>query len=120
MFWVSYMRVFCICPCSAQLSMFHLVGHSRNMPIIIIIIIIVIILCPQAAEGVIKPTMLSARNVQFWLQNEPQKGGRVNGSNVTLQTGAKAFVSTELSTSKRQCTILFNSIGLEQLQLTVR
>ena len=29
---------FCICPCSAQLSMFHMERRSRNMLIIIIII----------------------------------------------------------------------------------
>ena len=34
---------FCICTCSAQLSMFHMERHSRNMLIIIIIIIIIII-----------------------------------------------------------------------------
>ena len=33
---------FCICPCSAQLSMFHMERRSRNTLIIIIIIIIVI------------------------------------------------------------------------------
>ena len=31
---------FCICTCSAQLSMFHMESHSRN-PLIIIIIIII-------------------------------------------------------------------------------
>ena len=36
---VSY---FCICTCSVQLSMFHMVMHSRNTIIIIIIIIIII------------------------------------------------------------------------------
>ena len=36
---VSY---FCICPCSAQLSMFHMEKSSRNTRIIIIIIIIII------------------------------------------------------------------------------
>ena len=30
---------FCICTCSAQLSMFHMERHSRNTLIIIIIII---------------------------------------------------------------------------------
>ena len=32
LFWVSYMHVlyFCICICSAQLSMFHMERHSRN------------------------------------------------------------------------------------------
>ena len=30
---------FCICTCSAKLSMFHMERHSRNMLIIIIIII---------------------------------------------------------------------------------
>ena len=34
---------FCICTCSAQLSMFHMERHSRNTLIIIIIIIIIII-----------------------------------------------------------------------------
>ena len=34
---------FCICTCSAQLSMFHMERRSRNMLIIIIIIIIIII-----------------------------------------------------------------------------
>ena len=32
---------FCICACSAQLSMFHMERCSRNMLIIIIIIIII-------------------------------------------------------------------------------
>ena len=32
---------FCICTCSAQLSMFHMERHSRNIIIIIIIIIII-------------------------------------------------------------------------------
>ena len=32
---------FCICTCSAQLSMFHMERHSRNMLIITIIIIII-------------------------------------------------------------------------------
>ena len=35
---------FCICTCSAQLSMFHMERRSRNMLIIIIIIIIIILL----------------------------------------------------------------------------
>ena len=37
---VLYARVlyFCICTCSAQLSMFHMERHSRNTLIIIIII----------------------------------------------------------------------------------
>ena len=41
LFWVSYMHVsyFCICNCSAQLSMFHMERRSRNMLIIIIITI---------------------------------------------------------------------------------
>ena len=39
---VSY---FCICTCSAQLSMFHMERRSRNTLIIIIIIIIIIITC---------------------------------------------------------------------------
>ena len=34
---------FCICTCSAQLSMFHMERCSRNTLIIIIIIIIIII-----------------------------------------------------------------------------
>ena len=33
---------FCICPCSAQLSMFHMERRSRNTLIIIIIIITII------------------------------------------------------------------------------
>ena len=44
---VPYMQViciFCICTCSAQLSMFHMERHSRNMLIIIIIIIIIVII----------------------------------------------------------------------------
>ena len=32
------MHVFCICPCSAQLSMFHMGRRSRNMLIVIITI----------------------------------------------------------------------------------
>ena len=32
---LSYMHVFCICPCSAQLSMFHMERRSGNMLIII-------------------------------------------------------------------------------------
>ena len=39
LFWGSYMCVFCICTCSAQLSMFHMERHSRNTLIIIIDII---------------------------------------------------------------------------------
>ena len=35
---------FCICTCSAQLSMFHMERHSRNMLIIIIIIIVIIVI----------------------------------------------------------------------------
>ena len=35
---------FCICTCSAQLSMFHMERHSRNTLIIIIIIMIIIII----------------------------------------------------------------------------
>ena len=40
LFWVSYMHVlyFCICACSAQVSMFHMERRSRNALIIIIII----------------------------------------------------------------------------------
>ena len=41
------MPVFCIfyiCTCSAQLSIFHMERHSRNMLITIIIIIIIIII----------------------------------------------------------------------------
>ena len=37
------MYVFCICTCSAPLSVFHMERRSRNMLIIIIIIIIIII-----------------------------------------------------------------------------
>ena len=39
---ILYARVlyFCICPCSAQLSMFHMERRSRNTLIIIIFIII--------------------------------------------------------------------------------
>ena len=36
------MHVFCICTCSAQLSMFNMERHSGNMLIIISIIIILI------------------------------------------------------------------------------
>ena len=36
LFWVSYMHVFCICNCSAQLSMFHMERRPRNMLIVII------------------------------------------------------------------------------------
>ena len=43
---ISYMRVFCIYTCSAQLSMFHMERCSRNTLIIIIIIIIIIIGVP--------------------------------------------------------------------------
>ena len=43
---------FCICTCSAQLSMFHMERCSRNTLIIIIIIIIIIIKAVRAlAEG---------------------------------------------------------------------
>ena len=38
LFSVSYMHVFCICPCSAQLSMFEMEMCSRNLLIIIIIV----------------------------------------------------------------------------------
>ena len=34
--------IFCMCTCSAQLSMFHMERLSRNMLIIIIIIIIIL------------------------------------------------------------------------------
>ena len=33
----AYVLYFCICPCSAQFSMFHLERRSRNMLIIIIL-----------------------------------------------------------------------------------
>ena len=42
---------FCICPCSAPLSMFHVERHSRN-PLIIIIIIIIITLPSTLRYGV--------------------------------------------------------------------
>ena len=38
---VSY---FCICTCSAQLSMFHMERHSRNTLIVIIIILLCVTL----------------------------------------------------------------------------
>ena len=34
---------FCICPCSTQLSVFHIKRHSRNMLIVIIIIVVVVV-----------------------------------------------------------------------------
>ena len=37
----AYVSYFCICTCSAQLSMFHMEKHSRNMLTIIFIIIII-------------------------------------------------------------------------------
>ena len=63
---------FCICTCSAQLSMFYMERHSRNtliiiiiiiITIIIIIIIIIIISCPPIcatfpADMVIRLTQL--------------------------------------------------------------
>ena len=38
---------FCICTCSAQLSMFHMEKFSRNKLIIIVIIIIIIVVIYQ-------------------------------------------------------------------------
>ena len=57
---VLYARVlyFCICSCSAQLSIFHMERRSRNMLIIIIIIIITQIYGPlmfQVPAGGAKP-----------------------------------------------------------------
>ena len=40
LFWVSYIRAFCICTCSEQLSMFHMERHSRNMLIIILLLLL--------------------------------------------------------------------------------
>ena len=40
----AYVLYFCICTCSAQLSMFHMNRHSRNTTINSIIIIIIIIM----------------------------------------------------------------------------
>ena len=37
LFWVSYIHVFCICTCSAQLSMFFMERRSRNTVFMIII-----------------------------------------------------------------------------------
>ena len=39
---------FCICTCSAQLSMFHMERRSRNMLIIIVIINIIVITIPSS------------------------------------------------------------------------
>ena len=39
----EYVSYFCICPCSAQLSMFHMERYSRNTLIIIIIIMVVVV-----------------------------------------------------------------------------
>ena len=54
---VSYACVtyFCICTCSAQLSMFHMERRPRNT-LIIIIIIIIIIVCGMCQQGSVPDT----------------------------------------------------------------
>ena len=52
---------FCICPCSAQLSMFHMERHSRTTLIIIIIMIIIIIVRSSSSSSSIYTSMLLGR-----------------------------------------------------------
>ena len=57
---------FCICICAAQLSMFHMERHTRNMLIIIIIITIII-----NFQGKTWPTDTPVWIVVCWLLNIP-------------------------------------------------
>ena len=53
---------FCICTCSAQLSMFHMKGRSRNALIIIIIIVVVITTTTAAAAATTTTMLISSGN----------------------------------------------------------
>ena len=68
---------FCICPCSAQLSMFHMERRSRNMLIIIIIIVIITIIiivmfCFSSSEE----TVLSAMTTLMYLVTPQSQAGQ--------------------------------------------
>ena len=49
---------FCICPCSAQLSKFHMERRSRNTLIIIIIIVVVVVVTTTTITTIIILLML--------------------------------------------------------------
>ena len=60
---------FCICTCSAQLSMFHMERHSRNRLIVIIIIINV---CVWYARSII--SLMCSLQGDMWLQKRQVRG----------------------------------------------
>ena len=74
----------------------------------------------QAADAVVHPRLLSDANVYFTLFDEVNRGGKIIGSNILLESGGRAYINAALNGFEKQtCTIIFNSTLFDQLNLSL-